>query len=194
MRNLALTKSAKLWPGSKVWWWPSEADVGQYGAVLVIQGKALREKACIYGRSMTHALLSELADRQKWAWRAEASGFPLAKQLTLSLQKDTSISWGEAMSLTDPVSLQTKYEAREEREERAENESSISSFQAVLLSMKELVKDGVSPFLLLLQRKQKTQTCFEAVGFSDCTPVKSTRSMMMAKGSDPLLKSYYLTT
>lgn len=59
-----------------------------------------REKACISGRNMTNALLLEPADRQKWVCRAGATGFPLPKQLPSALQKDTSISWGEAMGLT----------------------------------------------------------------------------------------------
>lgn len=90
---------------------------------------------------------------------------------------------------------QIKYEAGRQKDEREENESNIWNFQAVLC-MKKLVKDGVFPFSLLLQRKKKKpQACFETVGFSDCTPppAKST-SMVMAKGSEPLLQGYYLTT
>jgi len=74
---------------------------------------------------MTNALLLELADRQKWVCRAGATAFPLLKELTSALQQDTSISWGEVMGLTDPVSLQIKYEAGRERQERGENDSNV---------------------------------------------------------------------
>lgn len=104
--------------------------------VLVIQDKAPREKACIYGRSMTHALLSEFADKQKWAWKAEASGFPLPKQLTLSLQKDISISWREAMSLTDPVFCKPnmKQEGRDRKEQKMK--AAFEAFRPFFLALK----------------------------------------------------------
>lgn len=46
--NLAPTLSARPWPRSKVWWCPSEAGLGQYGAVLVIQGKVPKGKSMYF--------------------------------------------------------------------------------------------------------------------------------------------------
>lgn len=88
---------------------------------------------------------------------------------------------GEATGLADPASLQIKHEAGRQRQERGENESYVWSFQAVTLGMKELVKDGGFPFLLLLQIKKKTRTCFEAVGFGHRSPprVRSVCSVIL---------------
>lgn len=129
---------------------------------------------------------------QSWGHR-----FPLAQAAHLcTTERYQHLLGGKRwVWLTLSDMKQIKYEAGRQKDEREENESNIWNFLAVLC-MKELVKDGVFPFSLLLQRKKKKpQTCFETVGFIDCTPppAKST-SMVMAKGSEPLLQGYYLTT
>lgn len=86
--------------------------------------------------------------------------FPLAQAAHLCTTERYQYFLGEAMGLADPASVQIKYEAGRETEGRGENESNVRKFQAVLLCLKELVKDGVFPFLLLLQRKKKTPNLF----------------------------------
>lgn len=46
--NLTPTLSAKLWPCSKVGWCAYEVDLGQYGAVLLIQGNVPKGKNHVF--------------------------------------------------------------------------------------------------------------------------------------------------
>lgn len=86
--------ASKTVPCSKAWRCPSEAALGQRGAVLVIQSRTPREKACISGINVTHILLLKFADKQKWEHRAGAAALPRPKPITSVLQKDTDMSWG----------------------------------------------------------------------------------------------------
>lgn len=60
----------------------------------------------------------ELADRQKWMVDLGPQVSLRPAKSTSAFQKDTNTQWGEAMGLTDAVSLQIKYKARHERWER----------------------------------------------------------------------------
>lgn len=132
MRNLALTKSAKLWPCSKVWWQPSETDVGQYGSGDSGQGS--KGKSMYLWQKYDSCPPLWVCWQQKWAWKAEASGFPLPKQLTLSLQKDTSISWREAMRLTVFCKPNMKQEGRDRKEQKMK--AAFEAFRPFFLALK----------------------------------------------------------
>lgn len=114
--NLIPTLSAKLWPCSKVWWCPHEVDLGQYGAILLIQGNEPKGKIMHFWQKcqMNIPLWSLLTDRNGCVDQGPQVSLCSTKS-TSALQKDTNTQREEEMGLTDTVPLQIKCEARSDR-------------------------------------------------------------------------------
>lgn len=155
-------------PCSKAWRCPSEAALGQRGAVLVIQSRTPREKACISGINVTHILLLKFADKQKWEHRAGAAALPRPKPITSVLQKDTDMSWG-GKGWAWPTLSACKSNVKQGRRER-KMRTAFETSKPFFFAWKELVRDSIFSFLILLQRKKKNpQTHFEAFGSTEST-------------------------
>lgn len=140
-----------------MWCCPSEADLGQNGAVLLIQGNIPKGKSMYFWQKcQMNILLFELADRQKWVCRSGTTGFRSSNQIHLSTTERYQHTVGGSNG-----SDWCRVSANQIWSKKWKTGKKMKWEQCLKLSgIKELVKDGVFLFLLLLQRKQKTPNLF----------------------------------
>lgn len=166
--NLTPTLSAKLWPCSKVRWCPYEVDLGQYGAVLPIQGNVPKGKIMYFWlKCQMNTPLSELADCQKWVCKSGATGFLLSNQIHFSSTARCQYTLGgNNTSDWRRISAHQIWGKKWKIRKRMKWEQCLK-----LSGIRDLVKYEVFfSFCSCYKKSRKHQTCLEPVGFSDCTP------------------------
>lgn len=155
-------------PCSKAWRCPSEAALGQRGAVLVIQSRTPREKACISGINVTHILLLKFADKQKWEHRAGAAALPRPKPITSVLQKDTDMSWG-GKGWAWPTLSAGKSNVKQGRRERKMRTAFETSKPFFFCTKRVGKRQRFLFWSCYREKKINPQTHFEAFGSTEST-------------------------
>lgn len=157
--NLTPTLSAKLWPCSKVWWCPYGVDLGQYGAILLIQGNEPKGKIMhFWQKCQMNIPPLELADRQKWVCRSGATGFPLFNQIHLSSTERYQYTLGGRNGCDwHCVSANQIWSKKWQIGNRVKWEQCLK-----LPGIKELLKDVfLNCFCSCYKESKKHQTCLE---------------------------------